>query len=409
VANVETTRSAAVTPSRRVAALRPYAFAEVDRLVQQLRSEGVTPIDFGVGDPTVPTPALVREATRRAVDAHATSGYPSYVGSPEFRGAVAAWMKRRFSVDLDPQTEITSSAGSKELIFNLHEGFVDPGDVVIVPSPGYPPYSRGTLFAEGRPYFYPVEAKNGFLPDLGSIPGDVLDRAKLMWICYPNSPTGALAPRSFLRDVVAFCRDHGILLFSDEAYSEIYFGGEKPISALEIARDGVASVFSMSKRSAMTGYRIGWIAGDRRIVDVVKKVKTNIDSGTPNFVQDGAIAALSDETHVAAFREEYRAKRDVLVRALVASGLDDCTPEATMYVWQRVPRGWDSAAFAKRLLAPDLGLVATPGGWISDPLSDGRNPGDAHVRFALVPTVEETREAARRLSGVDFRRESPGR
>jgi len=397
----------AVKASRRLAALRPYAFAEVDRLVQKLKAEGAVPIDFGVGDPTVPTPELVRAATRRGVDAHATAGYPSYVGGAAFRSAVAAWMGKRFGVDLDPATEITSSIGSKEIIFNLHEGFVDPGDVVIVPSPGYPPYSRGTLFAEGTPWFYPIEARNGFLPDLASFPESVVSRAKLMWICYPNSPTGAVAPKSFFRDVVAFCRDRGILLLSDEAYSEIWFGDEPPHSALEFSRDGVASVFSMSKRSAMTGYRIGWIAGDRRIVDVVKKVKTNIDSGTPNFVQDGAVAALSDEAHVAAFREEYRRKCSVLVRAMVDAGLDDCTPASTLYVWQRVPRGWDSIAFAKRLLMKDVAIVATPGAWISDPLADGRNPGDEFVRFALVPSIEETEEAARRLRRIDFRRERP--
>lgn len=409
MSSVETSRSVEVNPSRRLAGLRPYAFAEVDRLVQKLRGEGVTPIDFGVGDPTTPTPAIVREATRRGVETHAASGYPSYVGSLAFREAVAAWMGRRFGVSLDPAAEITSSAGSKEIIFNLHEGFVDPGDVVLVPSPGYPPYSRGTLFAEGTPYFYPVEARNGFLPDLASFPRSVLERAKLMWICYPNSPTGAVAPRSFFREVVAFCREHGILLFSDEAYSEIYFGDEPPHSALEFSRDGVASVFSMSKRSAMTGYRIGWIAGDRRIVDAVKKVKTNIDSGTPNFVQEGAIAALSDETHVAAFREEYRKKRDVLVGAMVGAGLADCSPASTLYVWQRVPEGWDSAQFAKRLLAPDVAIVATPGAWISDPLEDGRNPGAEFVRFALVPSIEETEEAARRIRRIDFRRERPPR
>jgi len=403
VSTVKTRRAVEVRPSQRVQKLKPYAFAEVDRLVEELRASGASPIDFGVGDPTVPTPELVRSATKAGVDRHATSGYPSYVGAASFREAAAAWMRRRFGVSIDPATEITSSIGSKEIIFNLHEGFLDPGDVVLVPTPGYPPYSRGTLFAEGTPWFYPIEPRNGFLPDLASFPKDVLKRAKMMWISYPNSPSGAVAPPERLREIVSFAADHGLLLFSDEAYTEIYFTDEPPRSALEFGREGVASVFSMSKRSAMTGYRIGWIAGDRRIVDVVKKVKTNVDSGTPNFVQEGAIAALADEGHVAAFRDEYRRKRDVLSRALVAAGLSDCTPQATLYLWQRVPQGHDSISFAKRLLAPDLAIVATPGAWISDPLPDGRNPGDAFVRFALVPSLEEIEEAARRLRCADVR------
>ncbi|MBI3070722.1 MAG: aminotransferase class I/II-fold pyridoxal phosphate-dependent enzyme [Deltaproteobacteria bacterium] len=388
-----------VVASKRIRNLTGYAFAEVDRQVEKLREAGVRCIDFGVGDPTIPTPVAIREACKRGVDERARSGYPSYVGAKEYRDAVAAWMKRRFGVVVDPATEICSTIGSKEAVFHFAEAFVDPGDVVLIPSPGYPPFSRGTLFAEGRPYFYPLLAKNRFLPDLAAIPRDVARTAKVMWVNYPNNPTGATAPVTFFKEVVAYCAENNIILCSDEAYTELYYG-EAPRSALEFGRDGVVAFHSLSKRSAMTTYRVGFVAGDKRIVDAFKKVKTNIDSGTATFVQDAAVAALADETHVAEMRADYRAKRDVLVGALKGIGLADAAPDATLYVWQPVPRGMTSVEFAKRLLAPEVALVTTPGAWVSDVTAEGLNPGEGFVRFALVPSMEETREAAERLKRV---------
>ncbi len=389
----------AVTASRRVRSLGGYVFAEIDRLVADLRRAGGQPIDFGVGDPTVPTPGLVREALKRGADERACAGYPSYVGDPGYRAAVAGWMKRRFGVDLDPATQVTSTIGSKEAVFHLHEAFVDPGDVVIGPDPGYPPYARGTLFAEGSYYGYPLRRENGFLPELSAIPEDVARRAKVLWICYPNSPTGAVAPASFLREAVEWCRRWGILLASDEAYSEIWFTDEPPHSALEFGTEGVLSVFSLSKRSAMTGYRVGFIAGDAEAVAIFRKVKTNIDSGTPTFVQDAAVAALADEAHVAEFRREYREKRDIIAAGLVAAGLPDCTPPATLYIWQRVPEGMTSEGYAKALLRPDIGIVVTPGSWIASGQGTA-NPGEGYVRLALVPSVAECRRAAGLFSRV---------
>lgn len=386
-----------IRPSRRVASLGAYAFAEVDASVQRLRAQGVDVIDFGVGDPTDPTPALVREAGKAAVDARARSGYPSYVGDPGFRKAAADWMRRRFGVPLDPEREVTSTIGSKEAIFHFPLGILDPGDVVLIPSPGYPPYARGTLFAGGTPWFYPVTKANRWLPDLGSIPDEVARRARILWINYPNSPSGALAPLSFLREAAAWCRERGIVLASDEAYSEFHFGDERPASALEAGTEGVVAFFSLSKRSYMTGWRIGWVAGDAAAVALFRKVKTNIDSGTPTFVQDAAAAALGDEAHVEAMRREVRTRRDVLCGALRGIGLEDCTPPATLYVWQKGPPGMASVEFAKRLLDPAVALVTTPGSWISDPLPDGSNPGEGYVRFALVPSLDDTRSAAERL------------
>ena len=389
-----------IRASGRVRSIGAYAFAEVDKAVEKLKEKGIAPIDFGVGDPTVPTPELVREAVKVGLDKHASAGYPSYIGAPEYRQAAADWMRRRFGAEMDPESEICSTLGSKEAVFNFAEGFVNPGDVVIIPSPGYPPYSRGTLFAEGESCFIPLTAENGFLPDLDSIPEDIRTRAKLMWVNYPNSPSGAVAPMDFLEKVVAFGRKNEIIIASDEAYIDLYYG-DPPHSILEVTKEGVVAIFSLSKRSAMTCHRVGWLTGDSRIVDVFKKVKTNIDSGTATFIQDGAIAALNDETHVEAFREEYRAKRDILVQALVASGLPDCTPEATIYLWQRVPDGMSSVVFTKRLI-DEAAIVTTPGNAISNETADGRNPGEGYARFAFVPSIEDTGRAADQLSRMKW-------
>jgi len=391
-----------IVPSTRVQSIGEYAFAEVDRQVERLRAEGIEPIDFGVGDPTIPPPQLVRDAVKEGVERHKTAGYPSYVGMPQYRQAIARWTESRFGVGLDPEREITSTIGAKEAVFNFAEAFVNPGDVVIVPSPGYPPYTRGTLFAEGEVHYVPILPENEYLVDLDAIPEPVADAAKLMWINYPNSPSGAVAPRGFLEAVVQFARKHDIILASDEAYSEIYYTAEPPLSILQIAREGVVAFQSLSKRSAMTGYRVGWVAGDERIVAAFKKVKTNIDSGTPNFVQEAAIAALGDEEHVRASRADYARKREILADALVGSGLQDCRPAATIYLWQRVPEGYLGVDFATRLLDPAIAVVTTPGAWISQPTESGLNPGERFVRFALVPSVDDTLRAAERIARTDW-------
>ena len=389
-------------PSRRLAALGGYAFDEVNRRVDALKAAGITPIDFGVGDPTVPTPEIARNRVKTAVDERATSGYPAYEGDLGFRQAIAAWTKRRFGVTLDPVTEICVTIGSKEAVFNVHEGLVDPGELVLCPSPGYPPYKRGTAFAEGTPWFYPLTRANGFLPDLDAIPADVAARARAIWVCYPNSPSGAVADLGFYRRLLAWADRHGIAVLSDEAYSEIWFTKDAPPSPLELRKEGILSFFSMSKRSAMTGWRVGWVAGDARLVALFRKVKTNVDSGACTFLQDGAAAALTDETHVVAFREEYRRKRDVLCGALVRAGLPDCTPDATLYVWQKAPPGLSGVDFAAKLLDPKVAVVCTPGEWLSDAVADGTNPGAGHVRFALVPSLEDTQRAADRIAAMRF-------
>ncbi len=347
--------------SKRINSLGGYAFAEVGRIVEDLKARGITPIDFGVGDPLDPTPELVRETVKNAVDRHATSGYPSYIGSKTYREAAAAWMKRRFGVELDPEKEIASTIGSKEAVFHFPEAFLNPGDVAIIPSPGYPPMKTGTLFAEGTPYFVPLLESNGFMLDVEAIPDDIAEKAKILWINYPNSPTGATATREYYKRLIDWAHERNILIAADEGcYIDIYFD-EKPMSILEVEREGVLTFYSMSKRNNMTGYRIGFVAGDERIVTAFKKLKTNIDSGTPDFIQDAAIAALEDESHAESMRLLYREKRDILVEALQSVGLEVNVPPATFYIWLKTPNGLSSLEFAKKLLADELALVVTPG------------------------------------------------
>ena len=272
---------------------------------------------------------------------------------------------------------------------------------MLCPAPGYPPYSRGTLFAEGEPYHLPLTARRDFLIDLGAIPTDVARRAKVLWINYPNSPSGAVAPRSFLHEVAEFAASHDLIVASDEAYSEIYFG-EPPPSMLNVSKQRVLVFNSLSKRSAMTTYRIGWVAGDPELVALFRQIKTNVDSGTPTFIQDGAVAALGDESHVRAFREQYLQKRDLLCAALREAGLPDCRPAATLYVWQRVPAHLSSVQFATALLHPEIGIVTTPGPWIAEANPGEPNPGEGYVRFALVPSVADTRRAAELLRHASF-------
>jgi LL-diaminopimelate aminotransferase len=388
--------------SKRVESLPVYAFELVQDRVQALRDKGITPIDFGVGDPSTPTPKLVRDACKEALDSRSTSGYPSDIGTFEFRQAVAQWTKRRFGIEVDPATEVSSTIGSKEGIFNFHEALVDPGDTVLIPSPGYPPYSRGTWFAEGNAWFYPLDEKNGFLPDLDAIPDEVARSAKILWVNYPHSPSGTCPDLNFYKKVYAWTKERNIILASDEAYSEFYFGDTPPPSAIEAGREGVIVFNSLSKRSAMTTYRMGWVVGDPKIIEIFRKMKTNIDSGTPTFIQDAAIVALSDEQHVKAMCEEYRQKRDIMLEALAAAGLPLRVPQGTLYIWQRVPNGMTSMDFAARLMEPEVAIVCTPGNLIAEETKDGYNPGEGYVRFALTPTIEETMAAANKIAKLKF-------
>lgn len=384
-----------IEASKRLQSLPPYAFAEINKKVEELRASGVKAIDFGVGDPSEPTPDFVIEKLSEIGRNHATTGYPSYIGSENFRRAAADYMKRRFGVSLDIEREISSNIGSKESIFNFPEGFTNLGDVVICPSPGYPPMKSGTLFAEAVPYYVPLTEANNFLPDYESIPAEICEKAKIIWINYPNSPTGAVASREYYEGLIEWAHKNEIIIAADEGcYIDIYFD-EKPISILEVAREGIVAFYSLSKRNNMTGYRVGFVCGDEKIINIFKQLKTNIDSGTPDIIQDAAALALADDAHVEKMRQMYREKREILLPSLRDIGLEVKEAPATFYVWQKVP-GSD-VEFAKKLLDPAVGIVVTPGSLISDECEGHGNPGYGYVRFALIPTMEEIKEAAERL------------
>lgn len=386
-----------ITGSNKLNKIGSYAFDEVNKIVANLKDEGITPIDFGVGDPTSPTPEFVRNAVKESLDINASTGYPSYIGQKLYRQTISDWMKRRFNIEIDADKEICSTLGSKEAVFNFPQAFINEGDLVILPNPGYPPMKNGTIFAGGVPYFVSLKEDNGFLIDYKSIPEEIAKKAKILWINYPNSPTGACATKEYYDGLIEWTHKYNIIIASDEGcYIDIYFG-EKPVSILESSKEGIITFYSLSKRNNMTGYRVGWVAGDEQIIEKFKKLKTNIDSGTPNFIQAGAIAALNDETHADEMRKEYKEKREIMIEAFNSVGLTECKSEATFYLWLKTPKGLKSVEFAKNLLSKELAIVVTPGSWISDIDENGFNPGDNYVRFALVPSLSEVKEAAERL------------
>lgn len=384
-----------MNPSSRIRSLGSYPFARIDAEVTRLNELGVDVVDFGVGDPSTPTPEVVREACKRGVDAHAASGYPSYIGRPDYLKAIADWTERRYGVSLDPGREVAATIGSKEAIFHFPEAIIEPGEVVLSPNPGYPPYRTGTRFAEGTNHLYPVTPAGDLLPALDAIPVGIIERARLLWITAPHSPTGRQPTREDLARIVEWAAARDIIVASDEAYSELWYREPAP-SILEVAREGVIVFQSLSKRSSMTGYRIGWVSGDALLVDLYKKLKTNIDSGVPSFIQDAAVAALGDEAHVEEARASYGRRRSRLRAAFRECGLPDVDPDATIYFWQPVPEPFDDETFSQLMLDARLGLVVIPGSWLADTV-DGVNPGRGYVRWSLTPPEARVELAAQRL------------
>jgi LL-diaminopimelate aminotransferase len=371
--------------------LPPYLFAEIDRVKNEVATRGVDLISLGIGDPDTPTfPHIVRalaEAAARPVNHR----YPDYEGLPAFRAAAAAFVDQRFGVTVDPATEVVSLIGSKEGIANMAVAFVDPGDIVLVPDPGYPVYGIGTVFNGGVVYTMPLSAENGFLPDLAAIPEEIARRAKLMWLGYPNNPTAAVASEDFFARVVEFATRHTIIVAHDNAYSEIYYDQPPPsFLAAPGARALGIEFHSLSKTYNMTGWRIGFAIGNRDLVAGLGKVKTNVDSGVFQAVQQAGIAALSgDQTPVAALRALYRERRDLLLGALASLGLEAQPVRGTFYVWVRVPPGFTSAGLTARLLR-EIGVVVTPG-------SGFGAAGEGYVRFSLTVPTERLCEAVERL------------
>jgi LL-diaminopimelate aminotransferase len=380
--------------AERLKHLPPYLFAEIDRLKQEQLAKGADLIDLGIGDPDQPTPDHIIQTLKEAVDNPAHHRYPSYVGMPAFREAAATWMKTQHNVTVDPATEVVSLIGSKEGIANFPYAFVNPGDVVLIPSPGYPPYTSGTLFTGGEPYDLPLTRENNFLPDLKSIPGDILKRAKIIHVNYPNNPTSKMAPRAFLEELVQFGKEHNIIVCSDIAYGEIYYGDEKPLSILEIdgAKDVAIEFHSLSKTFNMTGWRVGFAVGNQDIVAGLGKIKTNIDSGIFEPIQLAGISALKNPDWTHSMRQVYQERHTCLTRGLKNIGFDIACAEAAFYIWTAIPRETTSKEFAMKLLM-EKGIIATPGNGFGD-------HGEGYIRFALTQGVSRLEETIERLKSL---------
>ena len=380
------------TQSQRLQGLPPYLFAELDRTKQEQVKKGVDVISFGIGDPDLPTPPHIIQALAAAAADPKNHQYPSYEGMLTFRKAAADWYRTRFGVSLDPATEVLTLIGSKEGIGHLPLAFVNPGDVVLVPDPAYPVYQAGTLFAGGEPYCMPLTPAQGFLPDLGAIPAEVAKRAKILWLNYPNNPTGAVAPREFLAEAVAFARRHRLILAHDAPYSEIAFDGYRPESILNIdgAKEVAIEYHSVSKTYNMTGWRIGFAVGNAQILAGLGRIKQNMDSGVFQAVQYAGIAALSGSQQCVADNcRIWQERRDVLIAALREMGFSVATPKASFYAWVPVPAGFTSSSFCADLLAK-AGVVVTPGNGFGA-------AGEGFVRIAFTVNVDRIREAMDRI------------
>ncbi len=376
----------------RLRKLPPYLFAEIDRKKREVRARGVDVIDLGIGDPDLPTPPHIIRALQQAAEKPEHHRYPSYEGMEAFRQAVADWYARRFGVTLDPETEVLTLIGSKEGTAHMPLAFVNPGDVVLVPDPGYPVYAAGTWFAGGECYFMPLRRPNGFLPDLGAIPPDVARRAKLMYLNYPNNPTAAVASPAFFEKVVEFARRYDVIVCHDAMYSELRFDDYVPPSFLSTpgAREVGVEFHSLSKTYSMTGWRLGFCVGQRDAVAGLGKIKTNVDSGAFQAIQEAGVAALRGPQDIPErYRKTYQERRDITVQGLRKLGWEVDVPKAAFFVWAPVPNGNDSRAFATRLLE-EAGVVVTPG--------IGFGPsGEGFYRIALTISADRIAEAMERL------------
>ncbi|KQC08305.1 MAG: LL-diaminopimelate aminotransferase [Methanolinea sp. SDB] len=375
--------------AERMEQLPPYLFARIDDMKAQKIREGVDVIDFGVGDPDLPTPPHIVDSLCTAARDPRNHHYPSYAGMPEYRSAVADWYKTRFGVTLDPKKEVIALMGSKDGVAHVPEAFVNPGRYVLVPSPGYPVYRTATLFAEGKVFEMPLREENGFVPLLDDIPPDVARSTGLMYLNYPNNPTSAVVREGFFEEAVEFAQKYGIVIVHDNAYSEITFDGYRAPSFL--STDGAMEVgiemHSLSKTYNMTGWRIAMAVGNPEIIAGLGRVKTNVDSGVFDAVQHAAITALSGpQDCIRDACAVYQERRDLLVKGLLDLGFSVKPPKATFYVWMAVD---DCMKFATRML-DEAGIVVTPG------IGFG-TAGEGYVRFALTRSLERIREALDRM------------
>ena len=367
----------------------PYPFAELARLKRKAIEDGVDLIDFGIGDPDQPTPSHIVEALRRAALDQRTHQYDETGrGLPEYRRAIASWYRNRFGVELDPDREVLRLIGAKEGLAHLAWAVLNPGDIALVPDPAYPVYNIASMFAGAEVHRFPLIQSSGYLPDLQALPASVLDRARLLFLCYPNMPTGAVAPLDFFRRLVEFARGRNLLVCLDMAYSELYYDGQKPHSILEVdgAKEVAIEMHSLSKTYNMTGWRLGFAVGNPEALHALEKMKSNVDSGAWLAIQDAGVAALTGpQDCVDRTRAIYQRRRDLLVDGLNAAGWNVPKPKATCYVWAPVPGAQTSAGMAEALLR-DAGVLATPG-------SAHGEKGEGYVRFSL--TVQGGRQEER--------------
>ncbi|MGE5675067.1 MAG: LL-diaminopimelate aminotransferase [Mycobacterium leprae] len=380
--------------AQRIAKVPPYLFAEIDKRKQQVIARGVDVISLGIGDPDLPTPDFVVHKMQEAVTDPRYHQYPDYDGSLRFRQAACQFYQKRFGITMDPKSEALALIGSKEGLAHIIWAYVDPGDYTLVPDPAYPVYKTHTLLAGGTPYLMPLTRENNFLPDLKAIPEDVARKAKLMFVNYPNNPTGAVATLDFYREAVEFCRTYDIVLVSDNAYSEMTYDGFQAPSVFEVpgAKDVAVEFWSLSKPFNMTGWRIAFVVGNQEIIGALGIIKTNTDSGQYTAIQEAAIEALTNpksDEFIAEMNKIYTRRRDIAVAGLQAIGLDARPMKGTFYLWMPVPKGHTSASFTT-LLLEQAGVVVTPGGAYGD-------HGEGYVRLSLCLSEERLKEAIGRI------------
>jgi LL-diaminopimelate aminotransferase len=364
--------------SRRIEYLPPYLFVEINRKIAEKRAKGEEVVSFAIGDPDIPTPPHVIEQLCQAAKDPANHRYPETEGLPELRQAIADWYKKRFGVSLDADKEVLPLIGSKEGIAHIAFCFIDFRDVALVPDPAYPVYAVSTMLASGNPYYLPLVAENNFLPDLNAIPAYILKRAKLLWINYPNNPTSAVADLDFFNRVVEFARQHKLAVCHDGPYSEVAFDGYQPVSFMQAdgAREVGVEFHSLSKTYNMTGWRIGMVVGNAVMIDALKRLKSNLDSGIPQAIQRAAITALSGpQDCIKAHNDIYQRRRDLIIDVLNNIGLEARPPKASLFIWAKVPKGYTSVEFANDLL-DKVGVAVTPGAGY------GKH-GEGYVRLSL--------------------------
>jgi LL-diaminopimelate aminotransferase len=364
--------------SRRIEYLPPYLFVEINRKIAEKRAKGEEVVSFAIGDPDIPTPPHVIEKLCQAAKDPANHRYPETEGLPELRQAIADWYKKRFGVSLDADKEVLPLIGSKEGIAHIAFCFIDFRDVALVPDPAYPVYAVSTMLASGNPYYLPLLEENNFLPDLNAVPAYILKRAKLLWINYPNNPTSAVADLDFFNRVVEFARQHRLAVCHDGPYSEVAFDGYQPVSFMQAdgAREVGVEFHSLSKTYNMTGWRIGMVVGNEVMIDALKRLKSNLDSGIPQAIQQAAITALSGPQNcIKAHNDIYQRRRDLIIDVLNNIGLEARPPKASLFIWAKVPKGYTSVEFAGDLL-DKVGVAVTPG------VGYGKH-GEGYVRLSL--------------------------